>query len=342
MRLLRNTFALLLIAKSVLLCQTVTISEILDANLFKLSDGRIVKLAGVDAPSDSSSIPFLRAISGFAKEYIGGYNKAKLELDSVSVDQNNRYTLVFLYKKYTLQDLNLNESFLMNGYGKFINNIGTHESTDLKAAQAAAVKSEKGIWRFFTPTENDTLDCYLSESGVAKIVTPDSSKLNNSYNQSPVAGKIAFELLAGSGVTLVSTLAGFAIAASISTQDGWAMLGGGVIGFALGYGIGFPTMIYLIAKEENPNLDPWLNFGCSWGLTLATGLIASQIKVSNHPMYYVAFFSPIIGSLLYSHILAPQSPTKNNSLLLPDRKINSFNNFRESQTTRIELFRLTF
>ncbi|KAB2838538.1 MAG: hypothetical protein F9K45_11210, partial [Melioribacteraceae bacterium] len=141
-----------------LVAQTVSISEVLDANLFKLENGRIIKLAGVDSPSDSSSIPFLRTLSGYAKEYMGGYKKVKLQMDSVSVDQSNRYTLVFLYKKYTIQDLYLNESFLTNGYGKFINNIGSHKATDLKTAQATAEKSEKGIWRFFTPTDKDTLD----------------------------------------------------------------------------------------------------------------------------------------------------------------------------------------
>ncbi len=338
---MRFLFFIFLSLSSVL-AQQVSIKEVLDANLFKLSDGRIVKLAGVDAPSDSSSIPFLRIVSGFAKEYMGGYKKVKLEMDSVSVDQNNRYTLVFLYKKYTLQDLYLNESFLTNGYGKFINNIGSHESIDLKRAQAAAEKSEKGIWRFFTPTENDTLDYYLLESGIVKIINPDSNKLNNSYNQTPVAGKIAFELLAGSGVTILSTFAGAGIASALSSGNGWAALGGGIIGFGVGYLVGFPTMIYLIAKEENPNLNPWINIACSWGLTLVTGAAAALIKEGHHPINYIAAFSPVIGSLVYAHILAPQSPKTNDFLLLPDRKISSFQDFRDAQTMSLEFFRITF
>lgn len=314
----------------------------LDANLFKLSDGRIVKLAGVDAPSDSSSIPFLRIVSGLAKDYIGGYKNIRLQMDSVSVDKNNRYCLVILHRPYSLYDLCLNESYLLQGFGKYLDNVKPFDSSKLIEANEIAKEHEKGIWRFFTPAKNDTLDYTLTNSGVASTIKPDSTKLNNSYNQTPVAGKIAFELLAGSGVTIVSTFAGAGIASALSSGNGWAALGGGIIGFGVGYSVGFPTMIYLIAKEENPNLNPWINFACSWGLTLVTGAAAALIKEGHHPINYIAAFSPVIGSLVYAHILAPQSPKTNDFLLLPDRKISSFKDFRDSQTTRLELFRISF
>ena len=324
------------------LAQQVSIKEVLDANLFKLSDGRIVKLAGVDAPSDSSSIPFLRIVSGLAKEYISGYKNSRLQMDSVSVDKNNRYCLVILYKKYAFQNMCLNENFLASGFGKFINNVEPFDSSELVKAQETAIKHEDGIWRFYTPTKNDTLDCTLTNSGIAYIINPDSTKLNNSYNQTSVVGKITIELLAGSGATFVSTLAGVGAVSLFNPNNGWAALGGGMIGLGVGYFIGFPTMIYLIAKGENPNLNFWENLGCSWGLTLVNGLIASQIKEHNHPMHAIAWLSPVIGSLVYAHILAPQGPSTNSYLLAPDKKNSSFKDFRESQTTQVELFRINF
>ena len=323
------------------LAQQVSIKEVLDANLFKLSDGRIVKLAGVDAPSDSSSIPFLRIVSGLAKEYIGGYKNSRLEMDSVSVDKKNLYRLVILYKKYAFQNICLNENFLASGFGKFINNVEPFDSSEFVKAQENAIKHEDGIWRFFTPTKNDTLDCTLTNSGIAYIINPDSTKLSNSYNQTSVVGKITIELLAGSLATLLSTLAGAGVVA-IASKDGWAALGGGMVGFGVGYLIGFPTVIYLIAKDENPNLNPWINFACSWGLTLVTGAAAAIIKEGHHPINYIAGLSPVIGSLVYAHILAPQGPSTNSYLLVPDKKISSFKDFRESQTTRVELFRINF
>lgn len=322
--------------------QQVSINEVLDANLFKLSDGRIVKLAGVDAPSDSSSIPFLRIISGFAKEYISGYKNIKLQMDSVSVDKDNRYCLVILHRHYSLYDLCLNESYLLQGFGKYLDNVKPFDSSKLIKAHEVAKEHENGIWRFFTPAKNDTLDNTLTNSGIAYTIKPDSTKLNNSNDQTSVGGKIAIELLTGSAVTIVSTFAGAGIASALSSGNGWAGLGGGFLGFAAGYLIGFPTMIYLIAKEENPNLNPWINIACSWGLTLVTGAAAALIEEGRHPINYIAAFSPVIGSLVYAHLLAPQSPKTNDFLLLPDRKISSFKDFRDSQTMSLEFLRITF
>jgi len=327
---------------SSVLAQQVSIKEVLDANLFKLSDGRIVKLAGVDAPSDSSAIPFLRIVSGFAKEYIGEYKNIRLQMDSVSVDKDNRYCLVILHRHYSLYDLCLNESYLLQGFGKYLDNVKPFDSSKLIKAHEIAKEHENGIWRFFTPAKNDTLDNTLTNSGIAYTIKPDSTKLNNSYNQTSVGGKIAIELLAGSAVTIVSTFAGAGAAYAVSWRNSWAALGGAVVGLGVGYFIGFPTMIYLIAKEENPNLNPWINIACSWGLTLVTGAAAALIEEGHHPINYIAAFSPVIGSLVYAHILAPQSPKTNDFLLLPDKKISSFKDFRDSLTTRLELFRINF
>lgn len=342
MGLIRNSWALLFIIKMSLFCQTVTISEILDANLFKLSDGRIIKLAGVDAPSDSSQIPYLRIVASNAKDFINGYSRIQLMMDSIAVDERNRYTLVILYKKYALQDVYLNEMYLRSGLGRFFNNTKSFAAIEFIKAQDYAYKNDIGVWKFFSPTTKDTLDNLLTRSAIATVIKPDSTKLDNSYNQTPTVVKIAFELFAGSGVTFLSTVAGAGVVALFSPNDGWAALGGAAIGFSLGYFIGFPTMIYLIAKGENPNLNYWENLGCSWGLTLVNGLIASQINDRNHTVNYVAWLSPVIGSLLYAHAIAPQTAINNSSLLLPDRKITSFKDFREFQTTRIELLRINF
>jgi endonuclease YncB( thermonuclease family) len=322
--------------------QNVSIKEVLDANLFKLSDGRIVKLAGVDAPSDSSSIPYLRIVASNAKEFMNRYSKTQLKLDSVAADDRNRYILVILSKQYTLQDVCLNEVFLRNGFARFFDNTKSFNTAELIKAQDNAFKYDIGIWKFFTPTRKDTLDYMLAKSSLVSVIQPDSTKLDNSYNQTPTVVKVAFELLAGSGVTFLSTVAGAGIVAGLTKGDGWVALGGGILGFGVGYFIGFPTMIYIVAKGENPNLNFWENLGCSWGLTLVNGLIASQIKEHNHPMHAIAWLSPVIGSLLYVHVLAPQTPNRNNSLLVPDKKISSFKDFRDSQTTRLELFRINF
>lgn len=322
--------------------QNVTIKEVIDANLFKLSDGRIVKLAGVDAPNDSSAIPYLRQIAGMGKDYLSKYKNVRLKLDSVSINEGNGYITAILYKQYTLEDLCLNEVFLMNGLGKYYGSINRADSSRFIEAEEKAKRYEFGIWRFFSPTKNDTLDQNLKVTGSVVILKPDSTKMHNFCGQKPVAGMIAMELLAGTGITIVSMYAGVGLASLNSNNTGWAILGGAVIGFAAGYCIGFPTMIYLIAKEENPNLNIWENFACSWGLTLATGFIASLIHDTNHPMHYLAFLSPVIGSLVYAHLLAPQTAVKNNTLLIPDKKISNFYEFREAQTTRIELLRIYF
>lgn len=341
MCMLKNLLLLLFIVKATLFCQTVTISEILDANLFRLSDGRVVKLAGVDVPSDSSSIPYFRIIASSAKAFINNYSRTQLKMDSISVDEKNRFLIVLLSKKYPLQDAFLNEMFLRNGFGRFINNTNSFNSSELINAQDYAFKNETGIWKFFTPSNTDTLDYMLTKSSFATVIQVDSNKLDNSHNKNSLAVRISFELFAGSGITFLSTLAGGGIVALV-TNDGWAGLGGAVIGFGIGYFIGFPSMIHLVAKGENPNLNYWENLGCSWGLTLVNGFIASQIKSPKHPMHYIAWISPIIGSLIYTHIIEPKSAKTNNTLLIPDKKNSSFHDFRESQTTRVELFRINF
>ncbi|MEW6653615.1 MAG: thermonuclease family protein [Bacteroidota bacterium] len=342
MRLLRTTIALFFAAKSVLLCQTVTISEILDANLFKLSDGRLVKLAGVDAPNDSSQIPYLRIMASNAKTFMNSYSRTKLKMDSIDYDSNNRFSFVILYKQYKLQDVCINELYIKNGFAKHFENTKSFNAYELIKAQEYAVKYDIGIWKFFTPTKKDTLDYMLAKSSPASLLQPDSNKLGNLYNQTPIVGRIAVQLLAGSSAALISTFVGAGIVALDSKKKGLEIVAGGIIGLGVGYLIGFPTVIYLIEKEENPNLNYWENLGCSWGLTLATSLLATHVKERNHPVYYLAFFSPVIGSLLYAHLIAPKYPTSNNSLLIPERRINTFKDFREAQTTSIELFRIHF
>jgi hypothetical protein len=128
-----------------LLAQYVSISEILDANLFRLADGRVVKLAGVDVPFGSSSIPYLRKVADHSKSMINLYHHTHLSLDSISYNDSGDYLLVFLYRNYLIGKLNLSEKILDYGYGKYIKNFRSTDSTQLMFAENNAKEDQEGI-----------------------------------------------------------------------------------------------------------------------------------------------------------------------------------------------------
>lgn len=92
------------------------------------------------------------------------------------------------------------------------------------------------------------------------------------------------------------------------TWNGYGFILGAYYGIIVSYLIGFPSGVYLVAKDINPDLSYWETLGFSLGLTGLTAGLSYAIfpKENNHPTRYLALLSPVIGSILYANFIAPK------------------------------------
>ncbi|PKL81566.1 MAG: hypothetical protein CVV24_14570, partial [Ignavibacteriae bacterium HGW-Ignavibacteriae-3] len=134
---LRLILALLFLCTvNTLECQSSKIVKIVDSNLFELEDGRLVKLAGVDAPQLSNSNPYFAETAKEAVSYYRGtLLKRNVEVKTVSIIEDKKYELVYLTIQYPLEDLDLNQKFIENGFGKFFNNVDSAKKVILIQSQ---------------------------------------------------------------------------------------------------------------------------------------------------------------------------------------------------------------
>ncbi|MDP2037943.1 MAG: hypothetical protein Q8L04_11210 [Ignavibacteria bacterium] len=340
---MRFLFFIFLSLSSVL-AQQVSIKEVLDANLFKLSDGRIVKLAGVDAPQKSISYEFLKEISQETIDFSKSYFQNQKFMVTV-LTQCQDYQLVLLFKEYPLETVLINSRFLERGLGKYIPNNNDVDSKRMVRGENYAIQNNIGIWKYYQKNERDTFDCELSNQGLARIA---DTTLFKRETENPIITEpsIPLQFLCGAGLAVVSVIpvgcVGYLVEISLSGNTGeFRGLGGAILGGFAGYFIGFTTGIYLHAKRSYPKIDYAEFLGMTFGLsllsTVATALIVND-KRSGIP-YWVALLSPVVFSLGIANTfyIPPKIEQPTNTSF-----ISSFKDFRESQTTRLELFRINF
>jgi len=328
-----------------LVAQTVSISEVLDANLFKLEDGRIIKLAGVDAPQKSISYESLKEIAQETIDFSKNYFKNQ-QFKITVLGQFKDYQLVFLFREYPIETVLINSRFLERGFGKYIPNTIGVESKRMAKREHYAIENNIGIWKYYQKCENDTLDCTLSKQGSARIADTTQFKKKVEYPVITTQPSIPLQFLTGAGLAIVTSigggLMGYVIEVSGSNSGTFLRgLGGAILGTYAGYFIGFTTGIYLHAKRSYPKIEYAEFLGMTFGLSLVTTATTALIindKNSGIP-YLAATLSPIVFSLAIANTFYNQpdiSPTS--SVVFK----STFQDFRESQTTRLELFQLTF
>jgi len=111
--------------------------------------------------------------------------------------------------------------------------------------------------------------------------------------------------------------------------------------------IGFSSGVYLVASHDNPNLSYWATIGSSAVFTLLNAGLSGAVsgKNDNHFTRYLTGLSPIIGPLLYVHLLAPAPPAKEEFINqnMGFYKINSFKDYYNSTIIfRTEVMRIYF
>lgn len=329
--------------------QYVKVTKILDANLFELEDGSKIKLAGVDAPQLDYQIPLLSNIAEQAVSYCtSNILDRKVFIEPVAKSEKLAYQLVHLKINYLFNKSYFNESYLMKGFGKFIDNVDSSSRNKLIDAQLHAAKNKEGIWSFFTPTATDTLDAGLTLTGIHQLIQIDSSNASVKHSSRPIYFAVPLELMAGTALTLVGSYGSALLILAITKPRGeFAGFGAAVGGFALGYSLGFPLGVYLVAKSDNPHLSFLATVGSSFAMALVTSGISYGLfpKDGNHPTRFILLLSPIIGPLLYVHLFPPAYPTQDDLTTRTESvsKAGDFQNYYNSTMKfRMELFRINF
>jgi endonuclease YncB( thermonuclease family) len=339
----RILFFYFLIFAASLYPQKVKVTKVIDSNLFELSDGRIVKLAGIDVPMLSHPSKFFQSAARDAVDY----SKINLLDRFVTVEavgnlSEKDSSLVMMYKNYLFNKVNVSTRFLLYGYGKFFNNVDDKWKAEFLDFQKSAIEEKRGIWLNDNLTMNDTLDAYFMK---------DSLNIRNRllpeyvYRSSPrpLYFQIPLELLAGTGMTIITGIASGVVIYMFEDKHG-AFSGFGAVmgGSILGYCFGFPLGVYLTAKPQNPNVSLPLTMLSGVGLTVGmfgiTSLIAGEDR--NSWVRFLPLFAPIIGSLVYAHILAPQNSEQSNKFI--NTNLTHAQLYKSKQIINLNLVRISF
>lgn len=323
-----------LLISMVVQAQTTKIVKVLDSNLFELQDGRIVKLAGIDVPKLSHPSSFFQSAAKDAIEYANINLLDKfVEVYSVPQKYDKIFELVTIYKNYLFNRVNINERYLSLGFGKYLNNTNEDLSRELINTEREAIQEGVGIWYYGKKlTDNDTLDADLSNcfKDVYSILFFGSKY--QIKRPTPIYFAIPLQILTGSGVTFISALgSGFLLMAL--TWSGYGFILGAYYGIIVGYLIGFPSGVYLVAKDINPDLSYLETLGFSLGVTGLTAGLSYLLfrKENNHPTTYLAILSPVIGSILYANFLAPKISSVQKTTELGMTRIKTHKDFYNSR-----------
>lgn len=135
-----------------LFSQTVKVTEVLDANLFRLHNGQVVRLAGIYVPgvadTNKNLIPLGREIKDFGEKYFLRRN-FRIKYNSLLADST---IMVNLYRAYPSgEDEDVAEIFLKKGYAACVGNADTAAGLKYAAYEAEAKSAGAGIWSLIPP-----------------------------------------------------------------------------------------------------------------------------------------------------------------------------------------------
>ena len=346
--------------------QKVKIKKILDSNLFELTDGRLIKLAGIDVPNINHKDTSLQQVG------IDAYKYAKLMLlekrfeltYSNKIPLNKNFTLVQIIKDYPLLTRDFTKEYLGKGFGKLLNNVDTSYYQKYLSAENKAKKDKEGIWEFENNYDKNTLDqTFLG----AKLLTENSADSIKIYplskpfivNATPIE-KILLETIAAPVMGSISFfgggLVGFGIGTLLyGTDHGHGLTAAGVfalVGGYIGYTIGSALGVQYIAK--NGNRDVTLGYtilssfiGAGVGFAILHGnrddFWASSIRS------YAPLILPGVASIIYVNFIAPQKEVKLNisktnvkELYLINENLTHNDYYNSTKLLEVNLFRIYF
>ena len=333
------------------------IKKIIDSNLFELADGRMIKLAGVDAPNINNKNISLQSIAveayKYAKERFAGKKFNLVFINSDKADSN--YFLVSIIRKYPLLTLDFTEEYLTKGFGKFINNVNSSDSIKYKIAEQSAKGNKNGIWRITNLP--DTLDQTFLGKELLNDKAIDSIKVayvsHPFLNNLSTGDRIFIEVFASPVFGMLGGIAGIGAGSGVGYIAGvkdWGYLGYFLIGGYVGYLAGSSYGTYLVAKNGNRDIT----YGYSLLASLAGGvsgiLLSSYFNGFKNDNFssYAPFYLPVIASIVYANLIAPKIEQTQNSVSvnrnqIPIKNYFTHNDFYNStKLININLFRINF
>lgn len=127
--------------------ETVTVKRVLDGDTFDLTDGRRIRMLGIDAPEVSHenqpAQPYSREATDWLRSRIEGAS-VLLRIDSTKKDRYGR-TLAWVYDE---QGKMLNEELLAEGLVRLLADFGLPADLEpqLRQAESEARILKKGVW----------------------------------------------------------------------------------------------------------------------------------------------------------------------------------------------------
>lgn len=291
--------------------QTVKIKKILDSNLFETSEGKVIKLAGIDAPNRSNPDLYLRGVADKAYVYAGSVflNRYFTITPVVPQDTAKSYDLVFMQKKYPLGSQDFTKEYLSLGFGKFTGLVPEAMYKEYKEAEDIAVKKGRGIWQYLQGDSTLVLDRQYTTEEARQFRNKDSLIFvkETIKNKGSLAGRIASELILApaSGVALAyfSVFAGGSLGV-LGGAEGQDVFPYAVLGVAVGYTVGTAAAVYFVGHYGNPNVTFVGTLGYSL-LGAGAGLLAGSLAGHGSAKYWMFFAGPVIGPIVYANFIAP-------------------------------------
>ncbi|MCE9679775.1 thermonuclease family protein [Shewanella sp. AS1] len=129
--------------------QTVQLSHVIDGETLALTDGRIVRLIGIKAPTIDTqypelSEPFANQSRQFLAQQLSDKQTLYLAFDNKRLDSKGK-TLAYVY---TEQKLHLQEMMLSQGYAKARVYLNDYFWQCLDRVEQSAREAKLGLWRY--------------------------------------------------------------------------------------------------------------------------------------------------------------------------------------------------
>ncbi|MGE5351062.1 MAG: thermonuclease family protein [Acidobacteriota bacterium] len=292
--------------------QTVRIKTILDSNLFETFDGKIIKLAGVDAPAINHPAPYMRDVAERAYLYARSVflNRHFSIAPLLPKDTTKNYELVFMQKDYPLGPVDYNREYLLEGFGRFTGHVPDEFYAGYKEAENEAIEKKNGIWNYLPGDSTLALERQFSPEESAQLRSQDSLLfIKDAFKRkSDPAGRIASELimapLSGFAVAYVSLFASAGIGA-LGGSEGFGLFPYAILGAGLGYTAGSALFVYLVEHNDNPNVTFWGTLGYSF-LGAGAGIGLACLFPYGTSQYVAFFAAPVISSIIYANYVVPE------------------------------------
>jgi endonuclease YncB( thermonuclease family) len=131
--------------------EEISCKSVYDGDTLTLSDGRRVRLLGIDTPELKEKQPFAEE----AKEYTNSrcYRQTLWIYHEPGGEKTDHYgrTLAHVFIKSDGQYLCINEGIVQAGLARFYTpkGVNLHNESTLRQAQASALAAKRGLWRTF-------------------------------------------------------------------------------------------------------------------------------------------------------------------------------------------------